>query len=84
MFDFSKINEIKNKQDFISFVESLALDFRANPLGWENRKVDSYLEAIASWTEDMDGFYRNNNLEAPQNVDWKVFASILIAAKMFE
>ncbi len=79
-----KINSINSKEDFISFVELLIVDLKNNPDEWENKKLDSYLEAVASWTEDMDGYYQNNNLDIPQNVEWKVFANILIAAKMYE
>jgi hypothetical protein len=42
------------------------------------------LEGIAIWTEDMDGYYHNNNKPIPENIEWKVFANILIAAKMYE
>jgi hypothetical protein len=41
------------------------------------------LEGIAIWTEDMDGYYHNNK-PIPENIEWKVFANILIAAKMYE
>jgi len=81
------INKTKNlntKEDFINFLELLVRDLRSNPDGWENKNLASYLEAAASWTEDMDGYYQNNNLPIPQNVDWEVFANILIAAKMYE
>ena len=79
-----KINEISSKEDFITFVELLVSDLKSNPDEWENKSLRSYLEAIASWTEDMEGFYQNNNLEVPRNVNWKVFANILMAAKMYE
>jgi len=42
------------------------------------------LEAVTSWTEDMDGYYQNNGIEIPQNINWKAFANILIAAKIYE
>lgn len=80
----NKIKNIKRREDFVSFLELLVQDLRSNPDGWENKKLDSYLEAAASWTEDMDGYYQNNNLPIPQNIDWKVFANILVAAKMYE
>jgi hypothetical protein len=32
----------------------------------------------------MDGYYQNNNIPIPENIDWKVFANILIGAKMYE
>jgi hypothetical protein len=38
---------------------------------------------VSCWTEDMSGFI-NNGLPIPENVDWKTFAMILLAAKMYE
>ena len=80
----NKIEALNTKEDFISFLELLVQDLRSNPGEWENKSLESYLEAAASWTEDMEGYYKNNNLPIPQNVNWKVFANILIAAKMYE
>lgn len=79
-----KINEINTKEDFVSFVELLVSNLNSNPNEWTNKTLPEYLESIASWTEDMDGYYQNKNIPTPENVNWKVFASILIAAKMYE
>jgi len=85
MKDFNMIiEEIKSKEDFIGFVELLIIDLKKNSVEWTNKTLNEYLEGIASWTEDMDGYYLNKELPVPQNVDWKVFANILIAAKMYE
>lgn len=85
MIDFEKkINEIINKEDFVSFVESLITDLNNNPSKWTNKTLLEYLEGIASWTEDMEGYYEYKNIPVPKDVDWKVFANILIAAKMYE
>jgi len=49
-----------------------------------NKTLPEFLEAIVSWTDDMEDYYINNNLPILDNVDWKVFADILLAAKMYE
>lgn len=79
-----KINAIKSKEDFVKFLEYLIENLNNNSEEWANSSLSEYLEAMASWTEDMEGYYYNNNLPIPENVDWKVFANILIAAKMYE
>ncbi len=79
-----KVETINNKEDFINFLELLIQDLKRNSNEWENRSLETYLGAIASWTEDMDGYYQNNSLPTPKNIDWKVFAQILIAAKIYE
>lgn len=79
-----KIKSISSKADFVGFVECLIGSLKNNPEEWQNKTLSAYLEAIAHWTEDMDGYYGNNNLPIPENIDWKVFADILTAAKIYE
>lgn len=78
------IQDVKEKKDFLEFMDLLLEDFKNNSKTWENKSIESYLEAIQSWTEDMDGYYLNNNIPIPNNINWKVFCQILLAAKMYE
>ncbi|RCR65967.1 DUF7660 family protein [Larkinella punicea] len=78
------VESINTKEDFISFVTALINDLKNNPDTWENRTLFNYLEALQSWTEDMDGYYYNKNISVPKDVNWKFFANILIAAKSYE
>lgn len=85
MMNFEKIIEnIKSKDDFTAFVGLLQQDFQNNTAEWENKTLDTYLEAIQRYTEDLDGYFMNQNVPVPENVPWKVFAVILLAAKMYE
>ena len=85
MIDFSqKISEINSKDDFVNFVGLLVDDLKNNPDEWENKSLPAYLDAIARWTDDMEGYYLNNNIEMPRDINWIVFANILMAAKMYE
>lgn len=85
MQDFiNQIEKIEDRNEFIVFVDQLVLDLKNNPDEWANKTLVEYLEAISSWTEDMDGYYRNRNASIPENIPWKVFANILTAAKMYE
>ena len=85
MINFNQeIEGINSKEDFVKFIELLVSNLKDNPEEWINRSLADYLEGISSWTEDMAGYYKNNNLPVPENVNWKVFANILTAAKMYE
>jgi hypothetical protein len=85
MIDFNKkINEINSKEDFVNFVELLISNLKNNPEEWTNKTLSEYLESMSSWTEDMEGYYQNNDMPIPEDINWKVFANILIAAKMYE
>ena len=78
------INNIQTREDFVKFIILLVKDFETRPDSWENVTLRDYLEAIASWTEDMDGYYQNLNFPVPEKIEWKIFANILMAAKMYE
>jgi len=85
MIDFNqKIDHINSKDDFVNFVELLVANLNDNPEEWANKTLSEYLEGIANWTEDMDGYYKNNGLPFPENISWKVFANILVTAKIYE
>ncbi len=42
------------------------------------------LSAMASWIEDMDGYYKNIGELLPQTPSWRTLADILYASKMYE
>lgn len=78
------IDDIKSKEDFISFVNSLLKDNQVNNGEWENKDISSYLEAISSWVEDMEGYYDNMKLDVPTNIDWKFIATLFYVGKIYE
>jgi len=75
---------IKSREDFVAFVHALEGDLRDNPQSWENNTLERFLDALASWVEDMDGYYINQGKPVPQQPDWKTIGDILMAAKMYE
>jgi len=79
-----KIDTIKSREQFVEFVELLLRDLKKNPQEWENQSLDSFLEALSRWTEDMDGYYQNMQKPYPPNINWRVFAQMLMAAKIYE
>ena len=81
---YSEVKKIQTREDFIAFVRALKRDYTENLSTWENRDIGSFLEAIASWVEDMDGFYINQGLSVPEKPDWKVVADILMGGKIYE
>ena len=78
------IKSISSKNDFLHFLDALNEDLRNNASSWENITLPDYLEALQRWTEDMEGYYINTGVPVPDNVNWKVFADILYAAKIYE
>lgn len=85
MTNFTEIiKNINDKEAFLKFIELLIDDLKNNPEDWENNNLETFLEAMANWIEDMEGYYQNTNQPIPNNINWKVFADILMAAKMYE
>ncbi|SHF38797.1 hypothetical protein SAMN05444392_11940 [Seinonella peptonophila] len=82
--NLTEINKIKDKNDFLAFMDWIIKDFQNNRIEWENTDLLNYFEAIQSWIGDMEGFYQNTGQTEPKEVDWRFIATILIAAKFYE
>lgn len=50
---------------------------------WENGSIDRYLEALAAWLTDSDGYYLNQRRTPPSNA-WEVINDALAAATIYE
>ena len=77
-------NSIRSREDFVAFVKALSKDLQENPATWENASLERFLDSIAAWVEDMDGYYLSRQKPVPDQPDWKVVGDILMAAKMYE
>jgi hypothetical protein len=79
-----QVESISSRQDFVGFLRSLLDDLRRDPTSWGNRTLESFIEAMAAWTEDMNGYYQNRHELTPEQSNWKVLGQILLAAKFYE
>lgn len=79
-----KVEAIRAREDLAEFIECLREDLIKNPSDWENVELSSFLEAMAAWVRDMDGFYHNLNKPVPEKPTWRIFGFILLAAKTYE
>lgn len=76
---------VTDRNSFIAFVESLLEDYRTNKDAWENETLESFLDAMAAYTNDIQGYYDNTSQEVNADIaSWKVFADILKGASMYE
>ncbi|WNS46589.1 hypothetical protein [Paenibacillus sp. MMS20-IR301] len=78
------LNKVRDREQFTEFIGLLAKDHSINSGEWENNSVEAFLEAIKSWVEDMDGYYDNNKLPLPQNINWNFIATLFYAGKLYE
>lgn len=76
---------VGTRADFIEFLNVLADDCRTNGAAWENRDLAGFLDALASFAEDIPGYYRNTgqavDVSAPS---WRGFAEMLCGGRLYE
>ena len=52
---------------------------------WDNDTACSFLQAMAGWLNDSDGFYKNMNIDVDTDrASWQLFADALQAATIYE
>lgn len=76
---------ITGRAEFTDFVRALLENFRRHPEEWQNTTLEDFVKGLAGFVENMDGYYAN--IGAKLNCDipsWRVFADILLAARVYE
>jgi hypothetical protein len=75
---------IKPRDDLAGFVSALRPDLVDRPETWENASLVRFLEAVAAWLDDADGFFLNRGETAPTDPIWRFVGQLLLAAKTYE
>jgi hypothetical protein len=78
------VDTIRTRADLVRFLNELHADYIKDPDSWENHTLERFLEALAAFTNDMDGFYLNRDESVPIVPEWKTFAQMLMGAKFQE
>lgn len=71
---YDKANQIKSQQDFISFLKLLSENLKNDSSDWDNDSLDTFLEGLHGYCGDIE----------VTNPDWKTFAQVLLAARVYE
>ena len=82
-----KLNKFKvtDRQTFIDFLDLIRKDFLDNPESWENKTLPDFLEALSTYTEDIQSYYDNMKLNVnADKPEWSTFADIFKGAKIYE
>ena len=75
---------VNSKEEFMRFLDELQCDYMQRGEEWENKDINEYLAGVRSWVDDMDGYFRNMNLDIPSNIDWKFIATLFYVGKIYE
>jgi hypothetical protein len=76
--------QVHSREDLAAFIRALLCQLREKPEDWENQDLASFLEAMAAWIEDMEGYYKGRGEAVPKQPTWKTIAQILLAARVYE
>lgn len=79
-----RAQSIRSSEDFVAFLEALSADFATGRGRWTNADLPSFLEAMAAWSQDMDGFYASTGEDLTKVSPWRVMADMLMAARTYE
>ena len=79
-----RIETIQERDDFVVFVRELLASLSREPSSWANCDLESYLDALGGWVQDMDGYYQNRGEAVPLQPTWKTVAQVLLAARVYE
>jgi hypothetical protein len=77
-------DHVDSREDLAAFVRSLHRSHAEGGSSWENASLPSFLEALAAWIGDADGWYSNTGRALPLHGDWAFFARALQAATVYE
>jgi hypothetical protein len=81
--------KVSDRRSFIEFLHLLVAEYNTNKHQWENQDLGSFLEAMARYSEDIDGYYKNCEKELGERINpdmgtFRVFADILRGAIVYE
>ncbi|AEI40987.1 DUF7660 family protein [Paenibacillus mucilaginosus] len=68
--------QVQSKEDFVRFLSELRINLSEHPAEWENRSLESYLEAMEAWLADSSA--------DSSEPSWGTLAELLLAARIYE
>ncbi len=76
IYDFAK--KIESKTDFEEFLKMLTHDLKVSKGDWPNNTLNSFIEGLYGYN------YNSKNDTNKLEPSWKVFAEMLLAARVYE
>ncbi len=75
---------MRTREDFVAFVRALETDLRERRETWTNADLPSFLDGMAAWCEDSDGYYERVGQRPTELPPWRALAEALAAARVYE
>lgn len=80
----AEADRVGSREELVRFLGLLLEDHRQRPESWTNGDLDSYLDGLAGWAEDADGYFENRGEPISGISPWRLVAMMLVAAKYYE
>lgn len=74
---------VKTAEELADVVNAIARDWETDGRGWQNQTAGAFVEVLAAWLTDMQGYYANRGTIAAQS-PWQVMADAVSAARYYE
>ena len=71
------LGKIKSREDFLEFMSFFIT-------ATQDVSLKNYVEALAAWAADMDGYYNNCGKEVPTDINWDFIATLLYTGSIYE
>ena len=76
---------INSKEEFALFLERLRIDYQTNEDEWENTSLPEYFHGMIGFCMQADNYYQNIGVDFDcEQPSWRLFADILLAARVYE
>lgn len=79
-----RVSEIKHREDLIRLIREICDQVATHADEWPNSDLPAFLEAMAAWIEDMDGYYAGRGEQVPRHLSWKNVGEIIATALIYE
>ncbi|WP_199896827.1 DUF7660 family protein [Streptomyces niger] len=81
---WQKVEGVSSMESLADFLQSASEDFKNNAENWENRDLESFLEAMSAWIADSEAWFERRGLPLPSEEAWALVANAVMAASMYE
>jgi hypothetical protein len=68
------VDQVDSRESFINFLTGLMAHVRADPDSISNPTLVAFLDGVAGWTADMDGYFLNRGDPVPTEPTWRLLA----------
>ncbi|WP_143570559.1 DUF7660 family protein [Streptomyces acidiscabies] len=82
--EWPEAHVFNSRQDVVDLIASARVNLAEHPEHWLNSDLDSFLDAMGAFLNDITNMYVNRGIEEPPQPDWQLLATIILAGRDYE